>query len=200
MYVAVTALIAGQGLLFGSVTVLEYGARIVWAGFFLFVVAYEEPALGEQFGDAVQALPGEREAMVTAHYPMARVGGKKAFGIVGCWPAEAVPARPAQIPCSGHVPHRRAHQGRRRSIRRRRRPACAAPRRPGDPGRHPRPCCSFQSYHRVSNWPRLSLGIVFIMALQPPLGKRLRRRFMSPHALAEVMTKRFGDPIGRIPG
>lgn len=50
MYVAVTALIAGQGSLFGSVTVLEYGA-IVWAGFFLFVVAYEEPALGEQFGD-----------------------------------------------------------------------------------------------------------------------------------------------------
>ena len=31
IYVAVTALIAGQGLLFGSVTVLEYGA-IVWAG------------------------------------------------------------------------------------------------------------------------------------------------------------------------
>ena len=29
---------------------LEYGA-IVWAGFFLFVVAYEEPALGEQFAD-----------------------------------------------------------------------------------------------------------------------------------------------------
>lgn len=50
MYVAVTALIAGQGLLFGSITVLEYSA-IVWAGFFLFVVAYEEPALGEQFGD-----------------------------------------------------------------------------------------------------------------------------------------------------
>jgi protein-S-isoprenylcysteine O-methyltransferase Ste14 len=50
MYVAVTALIAGQGLLFGSVTVLEYGA-ILWAGFFLFVVAYEEPALSEQFAD-----------------------------------------------------------------------------------------------------------------------------------------------------
>jgi protein-S-isoprenylcysteine O-methyltransferase Ste14 len=49
MYVAVTALIAGQGLLFGSVTLLEYGA-ILWAAFFLFVVAYEEPALGEQFG------------------------------------------------------------------------------------------------------------------------------------------------------
>ncbi len=50
IYVAVTALIAGQGLLFGSVTGLEYGA-IVWARFFLFVVAYEEPALGEQFAD-----------------------------------------------------------------------------------------------------------------------------------------------------
>ena len=36
-----------QGLLFGSATVLKYGA-IVWAGFFLFVVAYEEPALGDQ--------------------------------------------------------------------------------------------------------------------------------------------------------
>ena len=50
MYVAVTALIIGQGLLFGSVAVLEYGA-IVWAAFFLFVLAYEEPALGEQFAD-----------------------------------------------------------------------------------------------------------------------------------------------------
>ena len=50
MYVAVTALIAGQGLLFGSVTVLAYGA-IVWAGFFLLVLAHEEPALGEQFAD-----------------------------------------------------------------------------------------------------------------------------------------------------
>jgi protein-S-isoprenylcysteine O-methyltransferase Ste14 len=50
MYVAVTALIAGQGLLFGSVTVLEYGA-ILWGGFFLFVVAYEEPVLDQQFAD-----------------------------------------------------------------------------------------------------------------------------------------------------
>ena len=50
MYVAVTALIAGQGLLFGSVTVLVYCA-IVWAGFFLLVLAHEEPALGEQFAD-----------------------------------------------------------------------------------------------------------------------------------------------------
>ena len=50
MYVAVTALIVGQGLLFGSVAVLVYGA-IVWVGFFLFVLAYEEPALDSQFAD-----------------------------------------------------------------------------------------------------------------------------------------------------
>lgn len=50
MYVAVTALIAGQGLLFGSITLLAYGA-ILWAGFFGFVVAYEEPVLAEQFAD-----------------------------------------------------------------------------------------------------------------------------------------------------
>ena len=50
MYVPVTALIVGQGLLFGSVAVLAYGA-IVWAGFFLFVLAYEEPALDSQFAD-----------------------------------------------------------------------------------------------------------------------------------------------------
>ncbi len=53
MYVAVTALIAGQGFLFGSITVLEYGA-ILWGAFFLFVVAYEEPTLEAQFGDEYQ--------------------------------------------------------------------------------------------------------------------------------------------------
>jgi protein-S-isoprenylcysteine O-methyltransferase Ste14 len=50
MYVAVTALIVGQGLLFGSMALLAYGA-IVWVGFFLFVLAYEEPALDSQFAD-----------------------------------------------------------------------------------------------------------------------------------------------------
>jgi hypothetical protein len=54
MYVAVTALIIGQGFLFGSVAVLEYGA-IVWAGFFLFVLGYEEPALGEEFPRSTSA-------------------------------------------------------------------------------------------------------------------------------------------------
>jgi protein-S-isoprenylcysteine O-methyltransferase Ste14 len=50
MYVAVTAMIVGQGLLFGSVALLVYGA-IVWVGFFLFVLAYEEPTLEGQFAD-----------------------------------------------------------------------------------------------------------------------------------------------------
>jgi protein-S-isoprenylcysteine O-methyltransferase Ste14 len=49
MYVAVVALILGQGLVFGSVRVLEYGLA-VWAGFFLFVLFYEEPTLRSSFG------------------------------------------------------------------------------------------------------------------------------------------------------
>jgi protein-S-isoprenylcysteine O-methyltransferase Ste14 len=49
MYVAVASLIFGQGLLFGSVRVLEYGAA-VWLAFFLFVLIYEEPTLRRTFG------------------------------------------------------------------------------------------------------------------------------------------------------
>ena len=49
MYVAVSSLIFGQGLLFGNVVVLEYGCA-VWLAFFGFVVIYEEPTLRRQFG------------------------------------------------------------------------------------------------------------------------------------------------------
>jgi len=49
MYVAVSLLIFGQGLLFGSIRLLEYGL-VVWLGFFTFVVLYEEPALRKKFG------------------------------------------------------------------------------------------------------------------------------------------------------
>jgi protein-S-isoprenylcysteine O-methyltransferase Ste14 len=49
MYVAVSLLIFGQGLLFGSAFLLEYGL-VVWLGFFAFVVLYEEPALRRKFG------------------------------------------------------------------------------------------------------------------------------------------------------
>ena len=44
MYVALTALILGEGLLFGSVGVLEYGV-VVWAIFFFWVLVYEERVL-----------------------------------------------------------------------------------------------------------------------------------------------------------
>jgi protein-S-isoprenylcysteine O-methyltransferase Ste14 len=49
MYVAVTALIFGQGLLCGSAPVLVYGLAVA-AAFHLFVIAYEEPALQRKFG------------------------------------------------------------------------------------------------------------------------------------------------------
>ena len=48
MYLAVSSLIFGQGLLFGSVRVLEYGIA-VWAAFHLFVVIYEEPVLRRSY-------------------------------------------------------------------------------------------------------------------------------------------------------
>jgi protein-S-isoprenylcysteine O-methyltransferase Ste14 len=49
MYLAVAAVIFGQGLLFGNLRVLEYGA-VVWLGFHLFVLLYEEPVLRRSFG------------------------------------------------------------------------------------------------------------------------------------------------------
>ena len=49
MYVAVVSLILGQGLLFGSVRVLEYGIT-VWVLFHFFVLIYEEPTLGKTYG------------------------------------------------------------------------------------------------------------------------------------------------------
>jgi protein-S-isoprenylcysteine O-methyltransferase Ste14 len=54
MYVAVVAVIAGQGLIFGNVRLLAYGA-LVWLAFHLFVIAYEEPALRTTFGTEYEA-------------------------------------------------------------------------------------------------------------------------------------------------
>jgi protein-S-isoprenylcysteine O-methyltransferase Ste14 len=48
-YIAVVAMIAGQGFVFGSPAVLLY-ALVVGLGFHLFVVAYEEPTLRGSFG------------------------------------------------------------------------------------------------------------------------------------------------------
>jgi protein-S-isoprenylcysteine O-methyltransferase Ste14 len=49
MYVAVAALIVGQGLLFGRSSVLEWGL-VFWVLTHLFVVFYEEPHLRRTFG------------------------------------------------------------------------------------------------------------------------------------------------------
>ena len=49
MYVSVVSAILGQGLLFGNVTLLEYGA-FVWLLFHGFVLGYEEPRLRATFG------------------------------------------------------------------------------------------------------------------------------------------------------
>jgi len=49
MYVGVSSLIFGQGLLFGNVPILEYGF-VVWLVFLAFVLLYEEPALRRKFG------------------------------------------------------------------------------------------------------------------------------------------------------
>lgn len=48
MYVAVTSLILGQALLLGSQSLLYY-AGVVWCGFHLFVLAYEEPTLRDSY-------------------------------------------------------------------------------------------------------------------------------------------------------
>jgi protein-S-isoprenylcysteine O-methyltransferase Ste14 len=53
MYVAVSLLLLGQSLFFGSVRLLEYGV-VIWLAFFAFVVFYEEPALYRKFGKEYQ--------------------------------------------------------------------------------------------------------------------------------------------------
>src|SRR5712675_2430489 len=49
MYVAVVAVILGQGILFGDWRLLIYGG-LMWLTFHAFVLAYEEPVLAESFG------------------------------------------------------------------------------------------------------------------------------------------------------
>lgn len=50
MYVAVFAIVVGQGLLFGSVPTLLYAA-CVWIAFTAFVLLYEEPSLRRGYGE-----------------------------------------------------------------------------------------------------------------------------------------------------
>jgi protein-S-isoprenylcysteine O-methyltransferase Ste14 len=54
MYVAILAIVLGQGLILGSSVLLRY-ALLLWLLFHLFVVLYEERALAARFGDSYQA-------------------------------------------------------------------------------------------------------------------------------------------------
>jgi len=54
MYVAVDALIVGQGLFFGNSHVLAYGLA-VWLAFHLFVLLYEEPTLHHTYGSEYES-------------------------------------------------------------------------------------------------------------------------------------------------
>jgi protein-S-isoprenylcysteine O-methyltransferase Ste14 len=54
MYLAVAAMIFGQAILFASVGVALYGVLIV-AAFDIFVRLYEEPTLGDAYGDVYDA-------------------------------------------------------------------------------------------------------------------------------------------------
>jgi protein-S-isoprenylcysteine O-methyltransferase Ste14 len=58
MYVAVAIAIFGQGLILGSVALLEYGG-LVWLMFHLFVLVYEEPALRASFGSEYKSFCAE---------------------------------------------------------------------------------------------------------------------------------------------
>jgi protein-S-isoprenylcysteine O-methyltransferase Ste14 len=57
MYVALVSVIVGQGLWFGNRGVLAYGV-FLWAGFHVFVLAYEEPTLRKSFGAEYEAFCG----------------------------------------------------------------------------------------------------------------------------------------------
>jgi len=49
MYVAILVIVVGQGLVLGSVALLYY-TGLLWFFFYVWVIIYEEPALGSQFG------------------------------------------------------------------------------------------------------------------------------------------------------
>jgi len=74
MYVSVLALSFGQGLLFGSIRVLEYGLA-VWAGFFLFVLFYEEPTLRRTFGSEYEVFCANVPRWIPRLHPWGVSGG-----------------------------------------------------------------------------------------------------------------------------
>jgi len=53
IYVGIIGVILSEALFFGSVSLLIYAA-LLWAGFHLFIILYEEPHLRNQFGKSYQ--------------------------------------------------------------------------------------------------------------------------------------------------
>jgi protein-S-isoprenylcysteine O-methyltransferase Ste14 len=73
MYVAVASVILGQGLLFGSVGVLEYGAAVCVA-FHLFVLLYEEPVLGAKYGEEYERFAAQVPRWLPRTHPWSGMG------------------------------------------------------------------------------------------------------------------------------
>jgi protein-S-isoprenylcysteine O-methyltransferase Ste14 len=69
MYVAVVTTILGQGLLFGNVTLLEYGG-LAWLCFHLFVLLYEEPTLKASFGPEYESFRAAVPRWIPRFTPM----------------------------------------------------------------------------------------------------------------------------------
>ena len=74
MYVAVAALILGQAVLFASWGVALYGLVVVIA-FDTFVRLYEEPTLGEAYGDAYAAYRAATPRWIPRRRRPSRAGG-----------------------------------------------------------------------------------------------------------------------------
>ncbi len=53
MYVGVVGVILSEALFFGSISLLIYAA-LLWFGFHLFIIFYEEPHLRRKFGTTYQ--------------------------------------------------------------------------------------------------------------------------------------------------
>ena len=53
MYISVLLVLIGESVLFRSWTLCRY-ALVVWGGFHLFVMVYEEPTLREKFGESYE--------------------------------------------------------------------------------------------------------------------------------------------------
>ena len=76
MYLAVTAVILGQALLFLNVALLTYGL-LVWLAFHLFVIAYEEPTLRHSFGDEYAAFCADVPRWIPRLHPRERPSEEK---------------------------------------------------------------------------------------------------------------------------